>query len=133
MHEEQRLRRADRQRAVGAGRDFDQPLALRVIGVLTYLRLHVPQTVVAMLFGLTQSDISRDLRRLMPLLGAVLPCPAVWQVVEDDQPVRDLSQVTLEQLTDGGPWWMPPSSASHAPGITKPASSTILAKRKRSR
>jgi hypothetical protein len=90
-YEEQRRDRSDRQRAVGAGRDFDQPLALRVIGVLTYLRLHVPQTVVAILLGLTQSDISRDLRRLLPLIRTVLPCPEVWQVVEDDQSVSDLA------------------------------------------
>lgn len=100
-YEEQRLHRADRQRALGGGRDFDQPLTLRVIGVLTYLRLHVPQTVVALMFGLTQSDISRDLRRLLPLIRTVLPCPEVWEVIEDDQAVSELSQVTPEQLTDG--------------------------------
>jgi len=100
-YEEQRLHRTDRQRALGGGRDFDQPLALRVIGVLTYLRLHVPQTVVGLMFGLTQSDISRDLRRLLPLRQTVLPCPEVWQVREDDQPVHNLRQITPEQLTDG--------------------------------
>lgn len=99
--EEQRLNHPARQRAVGAGRDFDQPLAVRVIGVLTYLRLHVPQTVVGLMFGLTQSDISRDLRRLLPLIRTVLPCPEVWEVIEEDQPVRNLPQVTPEQLTDG--------------------------------
>src|SRR5712692_7795057 len=41
-YEAQRLGRADRQRALGGGRDFDQPLVLRVAVVLTYLRLHIP-------------------------------------------------------------------------------------------
>ncbi len=102
-YEARRLNRNDRQRAVGAGRDFDQPLELRLIGVLTYLRLHVPQTVVAELFGLTQSDISRDLRRLLPLLQTRLPTPEVWQVPDTEAraPVKDLPQVALEQLTDG--------------------------------
>jgi len=100
-YEKQRLQRTDRQRALGAGRDFDQPLALRVIGVLTYLRLHAPQTVVAVMFGLTQSDISRDLRRVLPLIRTVLPCPEVWKVLEDDHAVSNLPQVTPEQLTDG--------------------------------
>ena len=86
---------------MGAGRDFDQPLVLRTIAVLSYLRLHVPQLVVALMFGLTQSDISRELRRLLPLLRTVLPCPEVWQVVADHPSVSDLPQVTLEQLTDG--------------------------------
>jgi len=100
-YEEHRLNRANRERAVGAGRDFDQPLAVRTIGVLTYLRLHVPQTVVALMFDLTQSDLSRDLRRLLPLIRTVLPCPEVWEVVEDDQPMSNLPQITPEQLTDG--------------------------------
>src|SRR2546427_5515753 len=35
--EAQRLGRADRQRALGGGRDFDQPLGLRVAIVFTHL------------------------------------------------------------------------------------------------
>ncbi len=77
--ETQRLERADRQRRVGGGRDFEQPLVLRVALVLTYLRLHIPQEAVAQLYGATQAEVSRELRRLLPVLQAVLPCPAVWQ------------------------------------------------------
>jgi hypothetical protein len=99
-YEAKRLDRADRQRAIGAGRDFDQPLVLRTMAVLTYLRLHMPQLVVALLFGMTQCDISRDLRRLMPLLQVVLPCPEVWKVLEEE-PVSPPKPLTLEQLTDG--------------------------------
>lgn len=100
-YEAQRLNRPDRQHAVGAGADFDQPLALRTIAVLTYLRLHTPQTVIAFLFGITQSDISRDLRRVLPLTRTVLPCPAVWDIVEDNQLLGDLKPLTPEQLADG--------------------------------
>jgi hypothetical protein len=100
-YEAQRLHRTDHQRALGGGRDFAQPLALRVIGVLAYLRLHAPQTVVGLMLGLTQWDISRDLRRLLPLIRTVLPCPEVWKVMEDTQPLKELRQVTSEQLTDG--------------------------------
>lgn len=38
----ERHERPDRQRAVGGGRDFDQPVVIRVVLVLTYLRLHIP-------------------------------------------------------------------------------------------
>lgn len=100
-YEAERLDRVDRQRALGAGREFDQPLVLRTIAVLTYLRLHVPQTVVALLFGMTQCDLSRDLRRLMPLIQWVLPCPEVWQVIEEGQTLSQPEPLTLEQLTDG--------------------------------
>src|SRR5438045_1449379 len=64
----QRAARADRHRAVGAGRPPALALPVRTALVLTYLRLHIPQATVAILFaGATQSDVSRDLRRLLPL------------------------------------------------------------------
>ena len=78
-YEAQRLGRADRQRARGGGRAFAHPLGLRVAGVLTSLRLHIPQEAVASLYGATQADVSRELRRLLPVLQAGRPCPAVWQ------------------------------------------------------
>ena len=48
-YEAQRLEGADRQRRVGGGRDFDQPLVIRVALVLTSLRLHLPPEAVASL------------------------------------------------------------------------------------
>ena len=67
-YEAERHERPERQRAVGGGRDFDQPVVIRVAQVLTYLRLYMPQAAVAVLYGGTQTDVSRDLRRLIPLL-----------------------------------------------------------------
>src|SRR2546430_5649001 len=69
-YEEQRLGRAHRQRMLGGGRDFDQPLVIRVALVLTYLHLHIPQEAVAGLYGATQADVSRELRRLLPVIQA---------------------------------------------------------------
>ena len=43
-----RLERANRQRGVDAGRPNDQTIAIRVAGVLTYLRLHAPQCLINM-------------------------------------------------------------------------------------
>jgi hypothetical protein len=86
---------------VSAGRPCDLPLAIRVAIVLTYLRLHIPQATVAALFGATQSDVSRDLRRLLPLIQPVLPCPQVWEVQEASAPVTEHEHLALEQLADG--------------------------------
>lgn len=99
--EQHRLDRDQRQRAVGGGRDFDQPLVIRVALVLIYLRLHVPQAVVAALFGATQSDVSRELRRRLPAIRAALPCPAVWQVGATDEPVAEAEPLAAEALADG--------------------------------
>jgi DNA-binding transcriptional MerR regulator len=99
-YEQQRLQRAARRRAIGGGREFDQPLVIRVALVLTYLRLHIPQDAVAKLYGATQADVSRDLRRLLPVLQAALPCPAVWEQLAAGADLRAEQCLELEQLTD---------------------------------
>lgn len=99
-YEQRRFDRPDRQRATGGGRDFDQPLVLRVAQVLTYARLHAPQQVPAALFGGTQVDVSRDLRRLLPLMEAVLPCPEVWEMIEEGQPLSEAEVLKLTELAD---------------------------------
>lgn len=93
--------RPDRQRAIGGGRKYNLSLAIRTALGLTYMRLHIPQTTVAALFGATQSDVSRDLRRLLPLIQLCLPCPVVWEVVAEQQPVPSDSCLSLDQIADG--------------------------------
>jgi hypothetical protein len=100
-YEYERHERPDRQRAVGGGRDFDQPVVIRVVLVLTYLRLHIPQETVALLFGATQTDVSRELRRLLPLIRQVLPAPEVWEVVEEGETLTEADLLELAQLADG--------------------------------
>jgi hypothetical protein len=99
-YEHERRERPDRQRAVGGGRPFDQPVVLRVAQVLTYLRLHLLQQGVALLYGGTQPDVSRDLRRLLPLIERLLPCPAVWGVKEESQPLTAAEVLPLADLAD---------------------------------
>jgi hypothetical protein len=100
-YEAQRLGRADRQRRVGGGRDFAQPLVIRVALVLTYLRLHIPQEAVAQLYGATQADVSRELRRLLPVIQHALPCPAVWERIDEGAAVHPEQCLELAQLSDG--------------------------------
>jgi hypothetical protein len=100
-YEYERHERPDRQRAVGGGRDFDQPVVIRVVLVLTYLRLHIPQETVALLLGATQTDVSRELRRLLPLIRQVLPAPEVWEVVEEGETLTEADILELAQLAEG--------------------------------
>jgi hypothetical protein len=100
-YNQQRFTRPDRQRAVGGGRPCDQPVSIRVALVLTYLRLHVPQTVVATLFGATQADVSRELRRLLPVLQTILPCPAVWHLGAPADSVPETEQLPLTHIAEG--------------------------------
>ena len=99
-YDQQRLAQDERQRAPGAGRECDQPVVIRVALVLTYLRLHIPQLAVATMYGATQTDVSRDLRRVLPVIQAVLPCPAVWQGVDSQAVITEEKRLRLEQLAE---------------------------------
>jgi hypothetical protein len=100
-YDRQRLARPDRRRASGAGKRYDQPLCIRIALVLTYLRLHIPQAAVAALYGATQSDVSRELRRLLPLIREVLPSPVVWQVMAEEVDLPAGEQVPVAQIAQG--------------------------------
>ncbi len=101
-YEIERLKSEDRQRDMGGGRKFDLPLVIRVALVLTYLRLHIPQQAVACMYkDATQPDVSRELRRLLPLIKQVLPCPDVWEMVEEGEELSEEELLKLEQLVDG--------------------------------
>ena len=68
--------------------------------VLTYVRLHVPHAVVALLFGCHQIDVSRELRRTLPLISRVLPVPELWSLSENlEENVVEV--LPLETLSDG--------------------------------
>lgn len=92
----QRLGRTDRKRRPGAGRSCDQPVVLRVAAVLTYLRLYAPQIPVALMYGMTQPDLSRDMRRILPAIQMALPCPEVWKVIETGQELKETELLKLE-------------------------------------
>ena len=98
--EQERLPRAVRQRARGGGREFAQPLVLRVALVLTYLRLHLPQEAVAPLSGATPAEVSRELCRLLPVIPAALPWPAVWEPLAAGADLRAAQGLEVEQVSD---------------------------------
>lgn len=99
-YEQQRHERPGRKRGVGGGQKCDLPLVIRVALGLTYLRLHVKQALVAKFFGASQSDVSRELRRLGPLLKQVLPCPEVWDLVQSEQALTEAQRLKLSDLAD---------------------------------
>lgn len=87
-HRKKMLENEKRQRAVGGGRRPRTPLILRVFALLIYLRLYVPQrTVSAIVSQISQSRISRDLRRLLPVLCEHLPVPEIWETLPEDEAV----------------------------------------------
>jgi hypothetical protein len=62
--------------------------------------LHTPQETVACLFGATQVNVSRDLRRVLPLIVKLVPAPEVWEVIAEEADVPPAKVLELAQLAD---------------------------------
>lgn len=65
-----------RQRAVGGGRKANLSLEDQVLTVLMYYRLYITQVLLGYLVGLDDSNVSRLIAKLRPILLTVLPTPA---------------------------------------------------------
>jgi hypothetical protein len=59
-----------RKRAPGTGPDHDLPFTGRVIATLVYLRFQLPHGVLAVLYGVDRSTITRAVGEIWPLLAA---------------------------------------------------------------
>jgi len=70
-----RSARRPRRRRPGAGRRFALPLADRLLLLLIYYRAYVSHAFLAFLFGIDASTVSRNIRRLEPLLAGIFRIP----------------------------------------------------------
>jgi hypothetical protein len=68
--EQNRLKRADRRRAIGAGRHADLAPHDQILLAVIWLRQYPTNEVLGFLFGVSDSTVSRVLNRLVPLLSA---------------------------------------------------------------
>src|SRR5664279_4242909 len=66
--EEQRLSHPDRQRTIGAGHPFELEVRDHLLLTVIWLRLYPIHEVLAYLFGVSDSTVSRLLERVLPVL-----------------------------------------------------------------
>jgi DDE superfamily endonuclease/Helix-turn-helix of DDE superfamily endonuclease len=66
--EAQRLSRPERERAIGGGREQDLAIQDQVLMAVVWLRCYPKQHVLAYLYGVSESSVSRVLKRVLPLL-----------------------------------------------------------------
>jgi hypothetical protein len=66
--EMERLQRPDRQRAIGAGRNYQLELRDHLLLVVVWLRIYPTEEVLGYLFGVSAPTVSRTLARVLPLL-----------------------------------------------------------------
>src|SRR3982751_3368886 len=60
---------------MGAGRPFKLDVKDRCIMLLVYYHLYITYTLAGFLFGLDQSNICRDIRKIESLIRQCLPIP----------------------------------------------------------
>ena len=102
--EEKRLSRRERQRNIGAGHPFDLNIKDRTLMLLVYYRLYLTYDLTGHLFGLDQSNVSRNIRYLEPAVRQSVPIPAKLYV--GSKKISDLVQLQqffpeLIAVTDG--------------------------------
>lgn len=66
--ERERLQRPDRQREIGAGRNYELELRDHLLLVVVWLRIYPTGDVLGYLFGVSAPTVSRTLGRVLPLL-----------------------------------------------------------------
>ena len=66
----QRLHRTNRQRAIGGGRHADLAPRDQILLAIIWLRQYPTNEVLAFLFGVSDSTVSRLVNRIVPLLEA---------------------------------------------------------------
>ena len=66
--EQNRLERADRQRAMGAGHPFELKLRDHILLTVVWLRVYPTHEVLGYLFGVSDSTVSRLIQRVLPVL-----------------------------------------------------------------
>jgi len=66
--ERQRLQRPDRQRDIGAGRQYELELRDHILLVVIWLRIYPTGAVLGYLLGVSAPSVSRTLARVLPVL-----------------------------------------------------------------
>jgi len=74
-NEHDRLRKESRKRKLGGGSQFSLSLEDRLLIVLLYYKLYITHEFLGILFGLDNSNISRTINHLNPLLARIFRVP----------------------------------------------------------
>ena len=93
--ERQRLSRPDRQRAIGAGRQFELAPRDQVLLTVIWLRLYPLHLVLGYLFGISHPTVGRVIGRVLPLLEA-----AGRATMRMPQPPKRQRRTLAELLTE---------------------------------
>lgn len=92
-----------RQRAVGGGRKPSLELEDQVLVLLMYYRLYVTQLLLGYLVELDDSNVSRSINRLRPIMLKILPLPARERGLFEEKEQTGGRIAKLEELLECHP------------------------------
>lgn len=93
--EQVRLQRTSRRRAQGGGGDYRLDLETQLLMVLVWMRLYLTEEALGYLLGVHQSTVSRNVRRLLPVLQAIAQETLGWSTPKGGR--RSFKQLYQEQ------------------------------------
>ncbi len=99
LDQQRRAARRPRRRKPGAGRRFALPLADRLLMLLVYYRTYVSHAFLAFLFAVDAGTVSRNLRRLEPLLAGIFRIPERKVELAEDE-IREAFVDATERPTN---------------------------------
>jgi hypothetical protein len=123
QHEEQRLSRPQRKRAIGGGRDFVLDARDQLLVTLVWLRRYPTHEVLGWLFGVSDSTTVRIVGRMLPLLEQLghdtmrFPDPGKYHRRKFDELLDELPELAVvidsfeqkvqrpKQRTDADGWY----------------------------
>jgi len=92
--EQKRLHREDRARAVGAGHPYRLSLTDRFLMLLLYYHMYTSSTLLGYLFGISQTCVLKNIKKLEPLVSEVLPLPKKeYDKVKKIETVEDIEAI----------------------------------------
>jgi len=92
--ERQRLKRPQRQRALGGGRKYALGVAEQLLMVLCWLRLYLNTEALGFFFGVDKATVSRNTRRILKVLRAMGETTLGWP----EPPTRKQGKNVAEAL-----------------------------------
>jgi hypothetical protein len=123
--ERQRLNRPQRQRAIGAGHPFELDGRDHLLLTVIWLRLYPIHEVLAYLFGVSDSTVSRLIERVLPILeqsgrdGMRLPDPGKKRRRQLPDLLKDIPELTVIVDSFEQRVQRPPHDDSHYSGKKK--------------
>ena len=123
--EDQRLNRPQRQRAMGAGHPFELHVRDHLLLTVIWLRLYPIHEVLAYLFGVSDSTVSRLIERVLPILeqsgrdGMRLPDPGRKRRRQLPDLLNDIPELTVIVDSFEQRVQRPPNDDSHYSGKKK--------------